>query len=54
METHMNYLFAVLYNLAPNFGDVNLTLDSDYSYQARSRENRRLREFRTNIGWFRL
>ncbi len=49
----MSYLFALLHKVAPNFDDANLPLDSDYSYQARRCEARRLCEFRANIAWFR-
>jgi hypothetical protein len=54
METHMSYLFALLHKLVPNFDEANLPLDSDYSYQARRRDDRRLRELRANIAWFRI
>jgi hypothetical protein len=54
MEIHMSYLFALLHKLVPNFDEANLPLDSDYSYEARQSEDRRLRKFGANIVWFRL
>jgi hypothetical protein len=53
MEIHMSYIFALLHQLAPDFDEPNLPLDSDYSYEARIREDRRLRKFGANIVWFR-
>jgi hypothetical protein len=50
----MSYLFALLHKLVPEFDEPNLPLDSDYSYEARIREGRRLRKFGANIVWFRL
>ncbi len=50
----MNDFFARLQRLVPDFHDPHLPLDSDYSYQARCREDRRLRESRANTVWFRL
>ncbi len=49
----MNYLFALLHKLVPHFDDAHPPLDRDYSYQARRRDDQRLREFRANIAWFR-
>ncbi len=54
MEIYMSYIFALLHQLAPDFEAPNLPLDSDYSYEARVREDRRLRKFAANIVWFRV
>jgi hypothetical protein len=50
----MSYLFTLLHKLVPHFDEANLPLDSDYSYQARTREDLRLRKFGANIAWFRV
>ena len=50
----MRYIIAQLHKLIPTFHEPNLPLDSDYSYEARVREDRRLRKFAANIVWFRV
>ncbi|MFC0695392.1 hypothetical protein ACFQVB_45175 [Paraburkholderia humisilvae] len=54
LEIEMSYIFALLHKLIPTFHEPNLPLDSDYSYEARKREDRRLRKFEANIAWFRV
>jgi len=50
----MRYIIAQLHKLIPTFHEPNLPLDSDYSYEARTSEDRRLRKFEANIAWFRV
>ncbi len=50
----MSYLFMLLDRLVPHFPEANLPLDSDYSYEARHRENERRRKFTANVAWFRV
>ncbi|CAH2793579.1 MAG: hypothetical protein CBARDMAM_3163 [uncultured Caballeronia sp.] len=50
----MSYLFALLQKFASLFELPHLPMDSDYSYQARQQEGKRIRKSRGTIMGIRL